>query len=97
MQVFFSSFYKQQIEISELINNNKEAFEPDPNDYVPFNWSEDIDYDMQIDTLAEAHGQSVITIENDYSPIIFYKHICRKNMNSAKEKFLYNKRKNDKH
>lgn len=64
---------------------------PDPDSFVPFSNNEKDDVNMMIDTLAEAHGQSVRTIESEYMRLDFYKYVCRKNLESAKEKYLYKK------
>jgi hypothetical protein len=46
---------------------------------------------MQIDLLATAHGTSKRIIEEDYSPIDYYDHICRVNTEEAKKDYLHEK------
>lgn len=92
-QFFFTNYESEQRQINELIDRNPISFpdKPDPESFVPFSNNEKDDINIMIDTLAEAHGQSVRTIETSYKRLDFYKYVCRKNIESAKEKYLYKK------
>lgn len=92
-QFFFKNYESEQSEINKLVGRNPVSFpeKPDPDSFVPFNNAEEDDINIMIDILAEAHGQSVRIIETTYKRLDFYKHVCRKNLESAKEKYLYKK------